>query len=95
MASLSIKQWPAEQTPREFQAVVASLPPGKWIVEVSPGWGGMSAYPTPEIGFTDHRGTAWIRRGNGKLEEIDESAIEHFGIGRPFGQTDLKPPGEP
>jgi hypothetical protein len=91
VATLTINQRPSEGLPRDTRAVVPTLPPGRWIVDVAAGWAGTSAYPTAEIAFTDHRGNKhWLRRSDGRLEEMDEPAIEHFEIGRPFGHAQIR-----
>lgn len=85
VVSLTINGQHGENLPIDFRAVLPTLAPGRWAVSVSIGWAGMSAYPTVEIGFTDRRGdNHWIRRPNGILEKITESAIEHYDIARPF-----------
>lgn len=91
VATLTRSGGPGERVPLDYRAVLPTLPPGRWKVEVSGDWHGMSAYATAEVAFTDHRGdTHWIRRSNGKLEEIQRSAIEHYDIGRPFGSAALQ-----
>jgi hypothetical protein len=69
-----------------YRQVFLDVPPGTFALTVPSGWHGMSAAPGVEVSFTDRTGGAhWIRRANGVLEEIAESAIEHYEVGRPFG----------
>ncbi len=92
VATLTINGRPGEGVPDDYRAVMPILPPGRWLVDVAGGWAGMSAYPTAELGFTDHRGDKhWIRRPNGALEQMARSAIEHYDIYLPFSLAQLRP----
>jgi hypothetical protein len=47
------------------------------------GWGGMNVVPGAEIGFTDMSSSHWILRSSGRLEEIADRPIVHYGVQRP------------
>lgn len=49
---------------------VGTLPPGAWCIWLPTEGSGMGVRTAPETAFTDANGTSWVRRGNGKLEEI-------------------------
>lgn len=49
---------------------VGTLPPGSWYIWLPTEGSGMHVKTAPEVAFTDSRGVSWVRRGNGKLEEI-------------------------
>lgn len=49
---------------------VGTLPPGAWCIWLPTEGSGMGVRTAPETAFTDANGTLWVRRGNGKLEEI-------------------------
>lgn len=91
VTTLTVNSRPSESTPGEYRAVVPTLPPGRWTFNLPTGWTGMSAYPTAEVGFTDHRGRHWIRRATGKLEELNQSAIDHLDVYRPFAIAHPRP----
>lgn len=59
----------------------ALLPPGRYSLEAPLGdlLGG-GAYPGVEIAFTCADGTNWIRRANGKLEQIEERPFAYYQI---------------
>lgn len=68
------------------------LPPGAWVVERPVFSGaGMHHLPGVEIAFTDAAGYHWIRRVDGRLEEISEPPIEHYGIPQPVEWQEPKP----
>lgn len=43
----------------------------------------MSAYPVLEVGFTCADGNSWVRKGDGKLLQIDVDPLSYYGIGLP------------
>lgn len=69
----------------DYRSILALLPPGKWVVEIHGDWHGMNRRPGIEIAFTDREGHHWIRRANGGLEQISDSAVDYYKIGRPQG----------
>jgi hypothetical protein len=60
------------------------LPPGQHTVEL-PRWPGRDMHRRPgvEIAFTDVRGQHWIRRVDGRLEEIKTDAVQHYHLPMP------------
>ncbi len=60
------------------------LPPGQWKVWVpGAGWHqGLGLPSGAEVAFTDRLGVHWVRRGEGTLEELPVSPLEHY---QPFG----------
>ena len=66
-------------------SVISVLPPGRWRVDVHGNWHGMNRRPGVEVAFLDRAGIAWIRRAAGALEEVNQSPIDHYGLGRPQG----------
>lgn len=92
IVSLVLNLGGGEGVPREYQRIFLELPPGTFDVPVPSHWHSMSARPGVEVAFTDRSGRVhWIRRANGALEETGEPAIEHYGIGRPFGYDVAEP----
>lgn len=72
-----------------YTRCLVALPPGRYSVLIPSGWGAMTARPGAEVAFTDARGTHWVRRATGGLEELKANAIDAFGITRP---VDFIPP---
>lgn len=52
------------------RACVGTLPPGAWCIWLPTGGSGMGVRTAPEVAFVDANGISWVRRGNGRLEEI-------------------------
>jgi hypothetical protein len=81
------EEWAVEhlaEKRRGAHVVLASVPPGLSSVKVR--WTGDSVRQGrfgAEIGFTDRKGTHWIRRATGELIQIPSTAIEHYRLGRP------------
>jgi hypothetical protein len=67
-----------------YRATTGVIPPGRWLVYVEGGWGGMYRKPGVEVAFTDRAGIHWVRRANGQLEEISQGAFEYFNLSRPL-----------
>ena len=44
----------------------------------------MHTYTAPGIAFIDANGTSWVRRGNGKLEEIKLNPSEFYKLSLPI-----------
>ncbi|WP_199624829.1 hypothetical protein [Paenibacillus alkalitolerans] len=59
------------------------VPPGKWSIFTPHPGDAMGVRFGIEIGFTDSSGLHWVRKGNGKLEQIDQPAIEYYEIPQP------------
>lgn len=64
--------------------VFGTVGPGQWSATVKSGDSPMQGRLGCEIGFTDAAGRHWIRRANGRLEGIRQSAIDHYGLSRPL-----------
>ncbi len=80
------------EAPPEYRRILLVVPPGTYRIQAPIGWRGMGATPGAEVAFTDRTGEAyWVRRAGGSLTEIDQTAIEHYAIDRPFQSTDLRP----
>jgi len=102
VVSLAFVQGAAPRTTQEWMRLhngtapytrsMVALPPGTFRVEFPSGWGALTARPGAEIGFTDANGVSWVRRADGKLEELATNAIDAFGLSRP---VDFIAPGRP
>jgi hypothetical protein len=68
---------------------VGVIPPGRWRVCVDGEWNGMYARLGLEVAFTDRAGAHWVRRADGRLEQIPRGAFDYFALSRPL---DLTPP---
>jgi hypothetical protein len=68
---------------------VGVIPPGRWRVCVDGEWNGMYPRLGLEVAFTDRAGTHWVRRADGRLEQLPRAAFDHFDLARPL---DLTPP---
>ena len=65
------------------RARVGILPPGTWYAWLPTNGPGMHVRTAPEAAFTDANGRSWVRRGNGKLEEIETEPVSFYGFGLP------------
>ena len=72
-----------EETPDEFRRIVAASPPGQAFCMSPEGYMGMGFHPSVEIAFSDANGKHWVRRGNGRLEELAEDPFIHYEIVQP------------
>jgi hypothetical protein len=70
-------------------AVLPIVPPGAYVVPLPGGWRGMMARPGLEVAFNDAAGLHWVRRADGKLEELSRDPLEHYSVGLP---VDWEPP---
>lgn len=66
------------------------IPPGRYVTEIPADWGGMNRKPGAEIAFTDKSGNHWVRRQNGKLEQLKFDALSTMSYPSPFGDLTLK-----
>jgi hypothetical protein len=73
----------------ERRVRIGMIPPGRWQVCVDGGWNGMYARLGVEVAFTDAAGAHWVRRADGRLEQLPRRAFDYFGPARP---ADLTPP---
>ncbi|WP_156763821.1 hypothetical protein [Mycobacterium sp. 852002-50816_SCH5313054-b] len=81
------------EPPDRMRAVVQVLPPNTYWLPLA---GPTSMVPAGRLGlevaFTDGAGRHWIRRvPTGNLEQLDTPPVEHYGIGRPLGYSEVKP----
>ena len=60
------------------RACVGILPPGTWYAWLPTNGPGMHVRTAPEAAFTDANGRSWVRRGNGKLEEIEAEPVSIY-----------------
>jgi hypothetical protein len=68
---------------------VGVIPPGRWQVCINGGWNGMYSRLGVEVAFTDGAGAHWVRRADGRLEQLPRRAFDYFELSRP---VDLTPP---
>jgi len=73
---------------------VSILPPGNYRVWISGvGWSSiLSGRSGAEVAFTDREGSFWIRRADGRLEEIHQEPFEYFRRFGLFGPYELETP---
>lgn len=79
---------------------VGVIPPGRWRVCVDGEWNGMYARLGLEVAFTDRAGAHWVRRADGRLEQLPQGAFDYFALSRPLDLTLPEPydaplPGRP
>jgi hypothetical protein len=72
-----------EQSPPQARSYLSVVPPGTWYVA---GFThrGMSFHPGVEIAFCDSDGRNWLRTGDGELQQIPTSPVEHYGLCLPL-----------
>jgi hypothetical protein len=73
------------------RATVGVIPPGRWRVCVDGDWNGMYAHLGLEVAFTDRAGAHWVRRADGRLEQIPRGAFDYFALSRPLELTPPEP----
>lgn len=66
------------------------LPPGTWYAWLPTYGSGMHVRTAPEAAFTDANGRSWVRRGNGKLEEIEAEPAPFYGLDCPVEWGECK-----
>jgi hypothetical protein len=74
---------------------VGVIPPGRWRVRVDGGWNGMYSRLGVEVAFTDCAGAHWVRRADGRLEQLPRGAFDYFELSRPPGPTPPEHYGAP
>lgn len=67
------------------------IPPGTWRFRIVEGWRGMSSRAGAEVAFRDVRGSSWVRRADGALEELQERPFELLNVSRPISDYELEP----
>ena len=59
---------------------VGTLPPGAWCIWLPTEGSGMEVRTAPETAFIDANGISWVRRGNGRLEEIPMEPTSFYSL---------------
>jgi len=72
-----------EETPEEFRRIIDAVPPGQTYCFAPTGYSGMGFHASVEVAFSDANGVHWVRRGNGRLEELAEEPFIHYAIPQP------------
>lgn len=70
--------------PPTLVSVALAVPPGDTYRMIVTGGGAMGLRAGIEVAFTDAAGRHWARRIGGALEQLDQPAAEHYGLGRPL-----------
>ena len=70
--------------PHAFRSPVGRLPPGETKTRIEHPGSGMYLRVGVELAFQDAAGRYWLRRGDGLLEEVDQSPFELYGIPEPI-----------
>lgn len=73
----------------EYRALFLNVPNGLWGQKAPTGGEGMHTKVAVEIAFSDAKGNHWVRRGNGTLEELPCSPLEHYHIPMPCEWSSL------
>lgn len=63
---------------------VGTLPPGTWYIWLPTAGHGMGVRTAPETAFVDANGISWVRRGNGRLEEISMDPASLYRLPLPL-----------
>lgn len=63
---------------------VGTLPPGAWYIWLPTAGHGMGVRTAPETAFVDANGISWVRRGNGRLEEISMDPASLYRLPLPL-----------
>jgi hypothetical protein len=71
----------------ERRVRIAVIPPGRWQVCINGGWNGTYSRLGVEVAFTDGAGAHWVRRADGRLEQLPRRAIDSFEPSRPVELT--------
>ena len=72
-----------EDTPEELRRILDASPPGQAYCVAPEGYMGMGFHPSVEIAFSDADGNHWVRRGNGRLQELTEDPFTHYEVPQP------------
>jgi hypothetical protein len=70
---------------------VGMVPPGRWRAFVDGGWNGVYSRLGVEVAFTDGAGAHWVRRADGRLEQLPRGALDYFELSRPLDRTPPEP----
>jgi hypothetical protein len=68
----------------KWRVFVGELPPGRSQFTIEHPGGGMHFRAGIELAFQDAAGRWWVRKGNGRLDEIREDPAAHYGLGEPL-----------
>ena len=68
----------------KYRTHILVLPPGHKSVFLGSGGGGMGLRFGVELAFQDAAGRNWLRRGDGRLTEVQQDPIALYGIARPY-----------
>ncbi|MCY8600324.1 hypothetical protein MOD33_05990 [Bacillus spizizenii] len=74
----------------EYRVMLVTIPPGKFYAISNSGGRGMHIEYGVEIAFTDSNGNHWIRRSNGKLEEIKKNPLNFYNLSLPVSWSKVK-----
>lgn len=66
------------------------IPPGTWRFRVVEGWRAMSARAGAEVAFRDARGSYWVRRADGALDELPAGPFDYLDVSRPISDYALE-----
>lgn len=69
---------------------IGTLPPGTWHAWLPTNGSGMGVRTAPEIAFTDSNEISWIRRSNGRLEEIASEPATLYNLPLPLSWCGCK-----
>lgn len=68
-----------------FQRAVGQIPPGAYPTKVKSAGHGMNLRLGIEIAFADAAGVNWLRRGDGRLEEVTKDPVALYELRLPIG----------
>ena len=69
----------------QYRKILDLIPPGLHSVTIDMGgFYGMHRHPLVEIAFVCAKGKSWVRRGDGALDELDDSPFSHYELGLPI-----------
>ena len=73
------------ESPYQYRKMLDLIPPGLHSVAIDMGgFYGMHRHPLVEIAFVCAKGKSWVRRGDGALDELDDSPFSHYELGLPI-----------
>jgi len=68
----------------KYRVPLLVIPPGRHYVEVPPAFHHMFRRHGVELALTDRAGTHWLRKSDGRLEEIRAAPTDFYGLGLPI-----------
>jgi hypothetical protein len=69
----------------DWQAHVGQVPPGQHETSIRSGGRGMNLKLGVELAFRDAAGTCWLRRGDGRLEQVKYDPATLYNLDLPIG----------